>query len=104
KIRVVVDFPCAADAGVEPLGRLTVSLKRVRIDQVPPLCREGQSAHPVSQVHQLEEPLLVEALKGVVRKIEIVFRHDTKRADGSQRKAVFAVKLVDSIPVNDQFA
>jgi hypothetical protein len=39
-----------------------------------------------------------------VRKIEIVFRHDAKRSDSSQRKAVFAVKLVDSIPFNDQFA
>ena len=39
-----------------------------------------------------------------MRKIEIVFRHDAKRSDGSQRKAVFTVKLVDSIPVNDQFA
>jgi hypothetical protein len=52
----------------------------------------------------IDSPLRLEALKGVVRKIEIVFRHDAKRSDGSQRKAVLAVKLVDSIPVHDQFA
>src|SRR5207248_1692892 len=38
-----------------------------------------------------------------VRKIEIVFRYDPKRTDGGQRAAVFAVKLVNSVAVNDQF-
>jgi hypothetical protein len=32
-----------------------------------------------------------------------VFRHDAERADGRQRAAVFAVKLVHSVAVNDQF-
>jgi hypothetical protein len=32
-----------------------------------------------------------------------VFRHDPERTDGSQRAAVFAVELVDSIAVNDEF-
>jgi hypothetical protein len=104
EIRVVVDLPRAADAGVEHLRRLTVSLQRVRSEQVSPFRRERQSALAVAEVNQLDEPLRLEALKGVVRKIEIVFRHDAKRADGSQRKAVLAVKLVDSIPVHDQFA
>jgi len=52
----------------------------------------------------LDEPLFVEVLEGIVRKIEIVFGHDPKRADGGQRPAVFAVQLVDSVAVNDQFA
>ena len=46
----------------------------------------------------------MEVLKRVVRNIEIVFWHDPKRTDGGQCAAVFAVKLVDSIAVNDQFA
>jgi hypothetical protein len=104
EIRVVVDLPGAADASVEHLGRLTVSLQRVRIEEVPPFCREGESTLAVAQVDQLDELLLVEVLKGVVRKIEIVFRHDPKRSDRGQHAAVFAVKLVDSIAVNDQFA
>jgi hypothetical protein len=41
QIRVVVDLPRAADAGVEGLRRLTVSLQRVRIQQLPSVCREG---------------------------------------------------------------
>jgi hypothetical protein len=44
----------------------------------------------------------VEVLKGFVRKIEILFRHDAERTDDGQRAAVFAVKLVDSIAINDQ--
>ena len=103
EIGVVVDLPRAADAGVEQLGRLAVSLQRVRIEKVSPFRRQGQSALAVAQINHLDEPLIVEVLKGVVRKIEIVFRHDAERTDGSQRAAVFAVKLVDSIAVNDQF-
>jgi hypothetical protein len=39
-----------------------------------------------------------------VRKIEIMFRHDPKRTDGRQRAAVFTVKLVNSVAVNDQLS
>jgi hypothetical protein len=85
------------------LGRLTVSLQRVRIEQIPPFSRERQSAVAVAQVNQVDEPLIVKVVQGVVRKTEIVFRHDPKRADGGQRAAVFAVELVNSIAVNDQF-
>lgn len=56
----------------------------------------------VAQVHPLDEPLIVEVLQSVARKIKIVFRHDAKRADGGQRAAVFAVELVDSVAINDQ--
>jgi hypothetical protein len=47
--------------------------------------------------------LIVEVLQGVGRNIEIVFRHDAKCTDRGQRAAVFAVKLVHSVAVNDQF-
>ena len=104
EIRVVVDLPRAADAGVEHLGRLAVSLQRVRIEQVSPLRCERQSALAVAQVNHLDESLIVEVLQGVVRYIEIMFRHNPKCTDGGQRAAVFAVQLVDSIAVNDQFA
>ena len=58
----------------------------------------------VAQVNKFDEPLIVQVPQSVVRKLEIVFRHDTKRTDRGQRAAVFAVKLVDSIAVDDQFA
>src|SRR4051812_33815146 len=103
EIRVVVDLPRAANAGVERLRRFAVSLDRVRIEQVPPLLREGQSPLAVAQVNQLDESLIVEILQGVVRNIEIMFRHDSKGTDGSQCAAVFAVNLVESVAVNDQF-
>jgi len=76
----------------------------VRIEQVSPFRREGHSALTIAQVNQFDEPLIAEALKGVVLKIDLVFRHDAECADGGQRTAVFAVKLVDSIAIYDQLA
>ena len=52
---------------------------------------------------QVDEPVVVEVVKGVARNIEIMVRHEPKRTDGGQCTAVFAVKLVDSIAINDQF-
>jgi hypothetical protein len=65
KVRVVVDLACAADAGIEHL-RLAASLQRVGIEQVSPLGGQGESALAVTQVNQLDEPLIVEVLKRVV--------------------------------------
>jgi hypothetical protein len=39
-----------------------------------------------------------------VWKIEIAFRDDAKRPDSGQRSAVFAVKLVHSVALNNQLA
>jgi hypothetical protein len=86
------------------LGRFAVSLDRVRIEQVSRLRRQGQSSLALAQFNQLDEPLIVEVLKGVLRKIEIVFRYDAERTDGRECAAVFAVKFVDSVTLNDKFA
>ena len=104
EIRVVVDFARAADAGVERLRRLVVSLQRVRIEQVSPFRRERQAALVVAQVHRLDEALVAQVFEGVVVDVEVVFGHDAKGADGGQRAAVFAVQLVDAVTVNDQLA
>jgi hypothetical protein len=87
---------------VERLRRLALSLHRVRIEHAPPLRREDQSALALAQINQINETVLLEAFKGVTRKIEVVFRHDAERTNGGQSAAVFAVKLIDSVPVNDQ--
>lgn len=44
----------------------------------------------------------MKVVQGVVRKIEIVFRHHRERTNGGQRAAIFAVELVDSIALNNQ--
>jgi hypothetical protein len=62
EIRVVVDLPRATDASVEGLGRLMVSLQRVRVEKVSPLGRERQSALVLAQVNQLDETLSVKVL------------------------------------------
>jgi hypothetical protein len=76
----------------------------VRIEQVSPFSRERQSAFAVAQVNEVDEPLIVKVVQGVVRKIEIVFRYDAKCTDDSQRAAVFAVELVDSLAINNQLS
>jgi len=100
----VVDLALAADAGVEHLRALAISVQGVRIEQVSASGRERQSALAIAQINRLDEPLIAEVLKGVVRKIELAFRHDAKHANGGQSTAVFAVQFVDSIAINDQFA
>jgi hypothetical protein len=45
----------------------------------------------------------VEVVEGIARKVQIVFRHDAKCTNGRKCPAVFAVKLVDPIAVDDQF-
>jgi hypothetical protein len=45
----------------------------------------------------------VEVFESLLQKIEIVFGHDPKCAHGGERAAVFAVELVDSLAINDQF-
>jgi hypothetical protein len=76
----------------------------VRIEQISPVGREGQSALAVAQVNQVDEPLIVEVLKGVVRNVEIVFGDHPKCTDDSQRAAVFAVELVDSLAIDNQLS
>jgi hypothetical protein len=55
-------------------------------------------------INGLNKPLIVEVVEGVARKIQVVFRHDPKRADGGKSPAVFAVQLVHSVAINNQFA
>jgi hypothetical protein len=90
-------------AGVEHLRRFSVSLLRVRMQQVASVDCEGEAALAVAKLHGRDEPLIVEVVEGIARKIQVMFRHDTKRADGGKGPAVFAVKLIDSVSVNDQF-
>lgn len=104
QIRVMVHLPRAADSCVEELRPLTLSLQGVRIEQVSSLGRERQSTLAVAQIDRLDEPLIVKVVQGVARKIEIVFWHDAKRTDGSQRAAVLAVELVDAIAINNQLS
>jgi hypothetical protein len=76
----------------------------VRIEQVSPFRRKRQSALAVAEVNQFDDPLVVEVVNGAVGNIEVMFWDDAERTDDGQRTAVFAVKLLDSVAVNDQFA
>jgi len=65
------------------------------MQQVSSVGRKGEAALAVAKLHGLDEPLIVEVVEGVARKVQVVFRHDPERTDGSQRAAVFAVELVE---------
>jgi hypothetical protein len=43
-------------------------------------------------------------VNGALVDIEILFRHDSERADRGERTAVLAIQLVDTIAINDQLA
>jgi hypothetical protein len=89
---------------VELLGRFTLSLQTVRLEQVTSVGCKGEAALALAKLHGLDEPLILKVLKSIARKVQIVFRHDPKRADSGKRPAVFAIQLVHSVAVNDQFA
>ncbi|HEY7291187.1 MAG TPA: hypothetical protein VH583_15230 [Vicinamibacterales bacterium] len=57
----------------------------------------------VAELDGLNEPLIVEVIERVARKIQIVLWHDPKGADRGKGSAVFAVQLVHSIAINNQF-
>lgn len=100
----MVDLPWAADAGVDDLERLPVSLQRVRVEQVSPFGRERQSTVALAELDQRHEALLKEVPQRVMRKIEIVFGDDPECTDSGQRSAVCAVTLVDSIAASNKLA
>ena len=104
EIRVVVDLARAAGAGVEPLRWFTVSLQGVRLEQITTLRRKGQPSFAVAEFNSRNEPLIAEVVERLARKVEVAFRHEPKGADCGKCPAVFAVQLVNSVAVNDQFA
>jgi hypothetical protein len=72
------------------------------MEQVASPARKRQPALAVAKVNGLNEPLIVQVVEGIARNIQVVFRHDPKRADGGKCPAVFAVWLVDPITVHGQ--
>jgi predicted GIY-YIG superfamily endonuclease len=108
----------AHNSGLSPHGRASAGYasgqcasaaqRRKKEVDVEPRLRDRTWPHrkalAIAKLHGLDEPLIMEVLKSVVRKIEIAFRDDPERADDGKRTAVFAVQLVDSIAVNDQLA
>jgi hypothetical protein len=73
------------------------------MQQVAPR-RKDEAALAVAKLHGLNESLIVQVVEGIARKIQVVFRHDPKGADGGKRPAAFPVQLVHSVPIDDQFA
>ena len=76
----------------------------MRVEQVPALAREGQSALVVAKVHRFDKALVAQVCEGVVVDVEVVLGHDPKGANGGQRAAVLAVQFVDSVAVYNQLA
>ena len=97
EIRIVVDLAGATDAGVERLLALAVTLQGVGVEQIAALLCEGQAAFVAAKVDGVDEALVAEVTEGIVVDVEVLFGHDSERADGGQRAAVLAIQLVDTV-------
>jgi hypothetical protein len=104
EIRIVIDLAGATDASVERLRGLSVPLQAVRIQQMPPLLGEGQGAFVATKVNGGDKALVAEMAKGLVVRVEFLFRHHSERADGGQRAAVVAVQLVHTLAIDNELA
>jgi hypothetical protein len=74
------------------------------MQQVAPVSRQRQAALAVARIHGLNEPLIVQVVEGIARKIQVVFRNDSERADSGKGPAVFAVQFVHSVALDHQCA
>jgi hypothetical protein len=104
EIRIVVDLAGAADAGVKRLLGPAVALQGVRVEQIASLFGESQAAFVAAKFDGLDKAFIAEVAKGIVVGVEVLFGHNSERADGCERAAVLAIQLVDSVAVEDQLA
>lgn len=88
----MVNLAGTTDAELECLRGPGVPLQGVRVKQVAALLREDQTALVVAKVDGLDEPLVAEMVDGAPVDIEILFGHDSERADGGQRTTLLAVQ------------
>jgi hypothetical protein len=100
----VVDLARATDAGVECLLGLVVALQGMRVEQIASLFRQAQAAFVQAKVDGLDEAFVSEVANGIGVGVEVLFWHDTERADRGQRTAVGAVQLVDAVAIDNQLA
>jgi hypothetical protein len=91
EIRIMVDLAWATAASVERLLCPAVALQGVRVEQFASLFGKGQAAFAAAQVNGLGKVLITEVAKGYVLGIEVLFGHDSERANGCQRATVLAI-------------
>lgn len=76
----------------------------MRIEQVAALIGEDQTAFVAAKVDGLDKAIVTEMAEGIVVGVELLFGHDSERADGGQRAAVLAIQLADMVAIDDQLA
>ena len=104
QIRIVVDLARATDAGVERLLGPAVALQGVRVEQIASLFGEGQAAFVAAKVDGPDKAFIAEVAKGIVFGVEVLFGHDSERANGRQRATVLAIQLVDTVAIDNELA
>jgi hypothetical protein len=75
-----------------------------RVEQIASLLCERQAAFVPAKVDSLDETFVAEVANGVEVCVEVLFRHDSERADGGQRTAVVAVQLTDTVAIDNELA
>jgi hypothetical protein len=97
-------MPWAISAGVECLLSAALALQGVGVEQIASLLCERQAAYVPAKVDGLDETFVSEVANGVVVCVEVLFGHDSERADGGQRAAILAVQLVHTVAIDNEFA
>jgi hypothetical protein len=104
EIRIVVDLARATDAGVERVMGPAVALQRVSVEQIESLFREGQAALVATKIDGFDKAFIAEAAKRIVVRAEVLFGHDSERANGGESAAVLAIQIVHTVAIDNDLA
>jgi hypothetical protein len=89
---------------VERLIGPAVALQRVSVEQIASLFGEGQAALVATKIDSLDKAFIAEVAERIVVCVEVLFGHDSERANGGESAVVLAVQLVDTIASDNELA
>jgi hypothetical protein len=100
----VVDLAGSTDASMELLLDPVVALQGVGVKQITSLSGESQGTLLAPEIDGGDKALVAEVANGIVVGVEILFEHDSERADGRQGAAVLAIQFVHTVAIEHELA
>jgi hypothetical protein len=99
-----LDLARPIKAGVECLRGRAVAPQAVRVEQIASLFGERQAQFAPAKIDGLDKALVAEVPQRIVLGVEVLFRHDSERADDGQRVAVLAIQFVHTVAIENELA
>ena len=65
---------------------------------------EGQAAFVPANVDGLDKAFIAEVAERIVACVEVLFGHDSERANGGQSASVLAIQLVRTVAIDNELA